>query len=455
MAAVMKLLLSILTAILLGGASLAQTGFQDLEQAVQLARDSGQPAHPDQNSWRDAIRIGERARSLEPESARIAGLLAQLYSDVAWYSRAFDAWLAYSDLSGQAPAAEPFAEAAHQLGFARYGFADFEGALYYYDILLEHQPGNAEALFWSGRVRLELGDGAGAETAFGRLLELDSADGVPASQAQLASNVDRFGPAAALAFSQGISLYEAGQLEAALERFQAAFDAERSFTNAAVWSGRTALELNNPGLAVGYWRWAVELDPEDSRSRYFLGLAERQDQWGTQATGAFDLGAELYESGDLTGALEAFSEAVALSPGYLDALSWSARVAQELGRHELAADYWQQVLRHDPDDEGARYFLNLAEQRLSFGGDVSDAFLRGMDLYRQADFIAAEVELTGVTEEFPEFAPAWGYLGQIHFARRDYPEAADAFERARELEPGNDEYTFFAMEARRLARSVD
>lgn len=455
MTSLMKLLMSLLSVLLLGGAGLAQTGLPELEQAVALARDSGQPPHPDQNAWRDAIRTGELARSAEPESAQIAGLLAQVYSDVAWYSRAFDTWLVYSDLSGQPPAAQPFADAAHQLGFARYSFADLDGALHYYDLLLEHQPANAEALFWSGRIRLELGDGAGAEAAFGQLLNLDSAAGVPASQAQLASNVSAFGPEAALAFSQGISLYEAGQLETALERFQAAFDADRSFAEAAVWSGRTALELSDPGLAVGYWRWAVELNPEDARSQYFLALAERQDRWGIEAAGAFDRGADLYEAGDLSGALAEFEEAVRLSPGYVDALSWAARVAQELGRFDLAADYWQQVLRHDPGDEGARYFLNLAEQRLSFGGDVSDAFLRGMELYRQADFAAAEVELTAVTEELPEFAPAWGYLGQIYFARRDYPEAATAFERARALEPGNDEYTFFAMEARRLARSPD
>lgn len=455
MTGTMKLLLSILTAVLLGGVGLGQAGLADLQQAAQAARESGQPAHPDQNAWRDAIRTGEQARRAEPESAQVARLLAELYSEVAWYSRAFATWLDYSELSGEPPAAEPFAEAAHQLGFARYSFADLQGALHYYDALLEHQPDNAEALFWSGRIRLELGDGEGAEAAFDRLLQLDSADGVPVSQAQLAGNVAGFGPEAALAFSQGISLYEAGQLEAALERFQAAFEADRSFADAAVWSGRTALELGDPGLAAGYWRWATELNPEDSRSQYFLELAERQDRWGTEAAAAFDRGAELYAAGELSAALAAFEEAAGLSPGYVDALSWSARVAQELGRHDLAADYWQQVLRHDPGDEGARYFLNLAEQRLSFGGDVSDAFLRALDLYRQADFAGAEAELTAVTEEFPEFAPAWGYLGQIHFARGEYRQAAAAFERARELEPGNDEYVFFAMEARRLARSPD
>lgn len=455
MAAVMNLLKATFLAMLLVGTAFAQAGLTQLEESVAAARESGQQPHPDQPAWRAAIRAGEQALSNEPESEAVAHLAASLYSEVFWYSRAFDAWLHWNQLSGEAPEPAAFAEAATQLGFSRYSAGDLSGALHYYGTLLEHQPDNAEALFWSGRISLELGDGAGAELSFSRLLELDDQDGVPVSQSQLASNVDRFGPDAALAFSQGISFYELGQTEEALTRFQAAFEANRNFTDAAVWSGRTALEMGQPSLAAGYWRWATELDPEDSRSHWFLSLAERQEAWGLEAVAAFDRGADLYEADDLSAALASFEEAWQLAPSYGDAASWAARVAQELGRFDLAAEYWNRVLRLDPGDEGARYFLNLAEQRLAFGADVSEAFLRGLDLYRQADFSAAEQELAGVTEEFPEFAPAWGYLGQIHFARRDYAEAAIAFERARELEPGNDEYVFFAMEARRLSRPPD
>lgn len=442
----------VLLCLLLGGA-LAQPAPAFLD-AVSAARASGEPAHPDQPAWRSAIRAGEQARAAAPADTATVRLLAELYSEVAWYARAYETWLDYASLSGDAPETAAFSEAAHQLGFARWRSGDAAGALDIYDTLLGFQPDNASALYWAARIRLESGEGDEAGELFGRLLDLDHS-GIPADQLQLADDVALYGPEAALAFARGITYYELGQLEPALGQFEAAFEADRTFTDAAVWSGRTALELGDPGLATGYWRWATELDPADERSRYFLDLAERQERWGIPAVAAFDRGQELYAAGELPAALEAFEEAARLSPGYTEALRWSARVAQETLQYAAAADYWERVLSLEPGDAGASYFLNVAEQRLAFGADASDAFLRGLDLYRAAEFTAAEAEFSAVTEESPDFAPAWGYLGQIRFARGEYAAAATAFETARSLEPDNEEYVFFAMEAGRLAATSD
>src|SRR5690554_761598 len=132
----------IITALLLvTGVSLAQadSAAGRLEQAVGTARESGQLRHPDQPLWREAIRLGEELLAAEPGSVGLARLQAEIYSEVAWYARAFDAWLHFSDVSGAAPEPAPFAEAAHQLGYARYSFGDAAGALGYYERLLEFQ----------------------------------------------------------------------------------------------------------------------------------------------------------------------------------------------------------------------------------------------------------------------------------------------------------------------------
>lgn len=432
----------------------AAASLTELSAALETARSSSQQPHPDQPLWREAIRTGEQARDADPESAELLRTLAGLYSEVSWHIRAFETWLDYAAVSGEAPAGAAFAEAAHQLGFARYSAGDLQGALVYYETLSELQPTNAEALYWLGRIRLEAGEAPAAEASFARLNALPAAELSP-GQLRLADQVTRFGAEAGRQFALGLNQYDAGDTAAALEHFEAAFTANRSFGEAAVWAGRTALELGQPGLAAGYWRWAVELDPADSRSRYFLELSTRQERWGIDAVAAFDRGQELYQAGELEEALAEFESAFRLGPGYVDALSWSARVAQELGFFERAHDYWSRVLSLEPADEGARYFMNLAEQRVAFGAGVSDGFLRGVGHYQQADFVAAEQEFLAVTAESPEFAPAWGYLGQIYFSQRRYGLAAEAYETARSLEPDSDEYTFFAMEARRLAATVE
>lgn len=450
----MRSLLTVLVAVLLLTPAAAAT-LTDFSEAARAARESGQQAHPDQPLWRAAIRAGEQARSAGPESAELLQELARLYSEVAWHIRAYETWLDYAAVSGEAPAEDAFAEAAHQLGFARYSAGDLAGALDYYETLSRLQPGNAEALYWLGRINLEGGEPQAAESAFSQLSALPDTGALTAGQLRLAQQVTGYGPEAAREFALGLGEYDAGEPATALQHFEAAFTANRSFTEAAVWAGRTALELGQPGLAKGYWGWAVELDPADSRSQYFLALSERQDRWGIEAAAEFDRGQELYEAGDLQAALGSFEAAFRLAPGYVDALSWSARVAQELGEFSKAHDYWSRVLSLEPADEGARYFMNLAEQRVAFGAEVSETFLRAVGHYQQADFTSAEQEFLNVTDESPEFAPAWGYLGQIYFTQRRYGLAAEAYETARSLEPDNEEYTFFAMEARRLAETVE
>ncbi len=448
-------LLPIALAAMLLLASAAANNPEELSAAVEAARESGQRPHPDQTLWREAIRTGEQARAAEPGSAEVLRLLARLYSEVSWHIRAYDTWLEFASVSGEAPDEQAFAEAAHQLGFARYSAGDLAGALEYYRALASMQPGNAGALYWLGRSQLESGADDAAAATFRELGAHAEADSLAASQLRLANQVAVYGAAAGRSFAHGLNSYDSGDVSGALSHFEAAFEANMEFTQAAVWAGRSALELGEPGLAARYWRWAVDLDPSDERSRYFLGLAERQDRWGADAVAEFDRGQEQYQAGALTDALASFEAAFRLSPGYLDALSWSARVAQELGRFEVAVDYWSRVLSLDPDDQGARYFMNMAGQRVAFGSEVSDAFLHGVGLYQQADFAAAEEEFLAVTLESPEFAPAWGYLGQIYFSQRRYALAADAYETARRLEPDNEEYTFFAMEALRLADTVE
>jgi tetratricopeptide (TPR) repeat protein len=369
----------------------------------------------------------------------------------AWHSRAWSAWLELNELTGQ-PLADPgFAEAAHQLGFARYSAGDLQGALDYYLRLLEFQPANRQALSWAGRLSLEIGDTALAGQYFEELLRLDPTDSAAAFQLDLIGQAQQYGRDAAMAYMNGISRYEQSDLPGALELFEQALQHNPSFEDAAVWAGRTAQELGDPARAERHWSRAVELDPADDRSAYFLQLARDQVAWGVTAANLFHQGQTQYMAGDVRAAMASFEEAAASNPEYSDALAWSARTAQELGLHASAARYWQAVLDLDPSDEGARYFLRLAEQQLAFGEDASPVFLQAVTDYQQARFDEAEAGLLEAAGLTPEFPPVWGYLGQLYFAQGRYAEAADAFERARELEPGNDEYEFFAMEARRLA----
>jgi tetratricopeptide (TPR) repeat protein len=262
---------------------------------------------------------------------------------------------------------------------------------------------------------------------------------------------ERVGEAASEAYREGLSAYEEDRLGEAHAAFAKAVAANPEFVDAAVWAGRTALELELPATAVRFWERVVARRPGDGGARYFLDVARTQALWGVEAGRAFFAGQSAYERGDLESAADSFVSALEANPSMLEAWVWAARTSQELGEPEEALYFWQGVLERRPDDERARYFTELARQQIEFGPRAGQAFAEAVRHYQLAEFDQAEAGFRQAVEANPQFALAWAWLGRLYFTRADYPAAAEAYRRAAELQPANEDYSFFANEAARLA----
>ena len=208
--------------------------------------------------------------------------------------------------------------------------------------------------------------------------------------------------------------------------------------------------MGQPEQARRHWSRALALDPSDEGAAYFLEVAEAQVAWGVEAAEAYYLGQTLYEQGDLEAAAESFVAATRSNPDYLDAWVWAARSNQETKRFAEAIYYWQGVLRRDPGDQRAGYFLGLAEQQLIYGVEAGRAFVEAVAAFQAADFETAEAYFLEAVEHNPEFAEAYGWLGRLYFAQANYLEAARYYELALALEPENDDYRYFMEESLRL-----
>lgn len=435
----------------------AQATFERAQAALQEALDSTGPRSPDENVWRTTLSLGRQALQQAPHDLDIERFLARAYSYVNWYIRAFDAWNDFLDDGGTLRAdgdpsdASMFAESGIQLGFARYKAGDLDGALPYYERVHEVLPDQTEALRWLGRIHFEQGDAQAALPFWQRLTELLPDDQPAQYFLGLSQQRIAIGASASDAFQRGIAAHEAGDLRGALSAFQQALADNPDFVDGAVWAGRTSLELGEPRRAVGYWQQVVQARPNDAGARYFLDVANTQVAWGVEAGTAYFDGQAKYQQGDVEGALAAFEKAVAANPDFVDAWVWAARTNQELGRTADAIVYWQGVLQRDPDDERAAYFLDANEKRLDYGEVAGQAFIDGAAKFQQGDFAGAETDLKQAVEANPSFTEAWGTLGRLYFQQERYAEAADAFDHALALRPGDDDYTFFARESRRLA----
>lgn len=445
-----------------------------------LRTDLGRAPSLDDTVWRAAVAAADelvaaaeqagaadQAAEGQDDLLRAYRLRAHVYGATNWYIRAFSAWNAFLDEGGELsgrrlelpgdvsdkvlPDEAEFRRVVGQLAFARYEAGDMSGARSWYLTLLDMVPDDPEALRWLARIAFEENDTAAAVVIWQRLVEVAPDDEGARFFLDLSRERERYGEGASEAYRLGLREYEAGDLASALDAFRAAVAGNPEFTDASVWAGRTALELDLPKEAVDYWVRATTLAPDDARSRWFLEYAMTLDRWGVEAGRAYYAGLAAYEAGELDAAAERFLAAAEAAPEFVDAYVWAARSTQEAGRPAEAIAYWQAVLRLDRTDERARYFIRNARQAIAHGTAAADAYARGMAAYEAGDGPTAQAEFAAATAAAPDFTLAWAYLGQVAFQNRDYAVAATAYGRAAELEPDNDDYPFFAGEAERLA----
>jgi len=426
---------------------------QQARQIAQTAREryQGTTYSFDQPLWQEALATAERARAIEPRNLEVLAFLADTYHTVAWDARTREYWLRYLSAGGTRSdrVVQQLTGALLELGFARYQNEDVEGALEFYREAYDFNPQTNDALLYLARIHFELGELAEALPYWREA----AARGLDGGQYFLDRTEQRLavGTAASDAFYAGLESYQAGNLDVALGHFQSATAQNATFTESWVWLARTALELGRPEPSAAAWQRVIDLDPEDERARYFLGVAERQARWGVAAGQAFETGISAYNQGDLTAAAEAFGDAVNANADYQEARVWWARSLQESGDLAAAANAWQGVLENNPEDERARYFLSLAQRQQDIGEEAGAALSQGIARYEARDLAAAEAAFLAAANANPNSSDAWGWLGRIAFDRSQYEQAAEYYNRALELAPDNESYRFFATEATRLA----
>jgi len=107
----------------------------------------------------------------------------------------------------------------------------------------------------------------------------------------------------------------------------------------------------------------------------------------TRSDEAFAKGVALHQSGDIIGAIDAYDQALKLTPWRLDARSNLGAALARLGRFEEAIEHYRKALETDPGQVGIRFNLGLA-------------------LYKTGSIEAAAAEFQQVVERDPSQHPA-------------------------------------------------
>ena len=338
-----------------------------LEEARVLAaeaRAAGERPYPDAPLWSEAIRLGREALRAAPGDPEVLRFLADTYSATNWYAPAWQTWRDLAGVTTLDPAAlEAGTAAGNELAYLRYDGGDRAGALSLYQEVIDFNPSGPQAYRWAGRILLEQGQAEAALPYWQEAVRLEPGNEGNQYFLELAEDELRYGSSGTENFYAGIAAYEAGNRTEALARFQEAARANADYKQAFVWAGRTALELNQPELAAGYWERVLALDPLDERARYFLGASQDQARWGGAASSFFNEGVRLYEDGEVEEAKSEFLTATQLSPDFAEAWAWLGRTQFESENFTLAAQAYARASELEPANETYRYFYGEATRR--------------------------------------------------------------------------------------------
>jgi tetratricopeptide (TPR) repeat protein len=185
------------------------------------------------------------------------------------------------------------------------------------------------------------------------------------------------------------------------------------------------------------------------RMRY--DVVERLEMF-TEAIPYYNRGKELYEKGDLDGAIGQYNKAIEIYPLHAEAYSNLAVALRAKGNLEGCIQHLQKALEINPRDAIAYY--NLGNALLS-KGDLDGAIRQyrnaiaidpnmaeaygnlGLAQYNKQDLAGATSSLSKSIKLNPRYAEAHANMGLVLSAKGDLKAAIQAFQKTIDLEPQN------------------
>jgi tetratricopeptide (TPR) repeat protein len=249
---------------------------------------------PDLPLWETALGAGDEAVRLAPDHPAPRRFLAQAYRELGWYARSWSNWQAYLDRGGTVDGAveRQLLEVAEWMGVIAFDAGRRDESVAYLETVLRFDSGHLAANARLARYRLDRGE---LDAALPYLEAVGDRLPALASELQRARRVERYGPAAAAAYHEGLDRRDADAPEAALESFLEAGRLAPAFTEAWRRAAITADLLGRAGPARNAYLQVLDAAPGDAEALAGLGRLAMAE-------------------GDLVAALGWFERAVAAAP---------------------------------------------------------------------------------------------------------------------------------------------
>jgi tetratricopeptide (TPR) repeat protein len=272
---------------------------------------------------------------------------------------------------------------------------------------------------------------------------------------------------------RGILYAATDNFDGAIADLTYAIESGRASADNYFYRGMTYVSKKNAASAISDYRQALQLEPDHKYAyimRPLTGMVEAApdaDSGEGRAAALIKQAAALQKSGDLNGALNALSEAIAINPN--DPIAYSARslIYARLERPAEAVESASQAIALKPDfadayaNRGTAYILMkrgqdaLADLNKAISLGVRSLYRVRMavlnespaglgDLDAEATGLAQKNDLAAALEKFdeiirraPDYSGVYGNRGNVRRLLKDYAGAISDYTKAIELQSQN------------------
>ena len=142
-------------------------------------------------------------------------------------------------------------------------------------------------------------------------------------------------------YYRGITLFEAGKVQEAIQQYEQAIRLKPDFASAYNNLGSSLQQAGKLAEAISYYKRALQIEPNNARLHYNLAIA-------------------LEKVGDVPGAIGQYEQAIRINPDDVDAHNNLGNAHFRAGRRQDAIQQYEQALRINPDSALAHYNLAVA-----------------------------------------------------------------------------------------------
>lgn len=342
-----------------------QALLKEAQILAQQARQSKVAPSPDLSPWKQAIEKADAATKAEPSAPEAWEMLAQLYTETKFWSKAEESWNQYIQLQGPQALTDAqlqqLALVQLNLGYIAYNQSNYDLAIQKFEQVTQNNPKEPQGFAWLGRIYLEQGNASKAREYWQQATNLKP-DATNKYFLALSQDSTRYGTPAVHSFYAGYDAYSVGDKQNALNAFLQASQAAPGWLEAQRWVGRTQLELGQGQAAYATWQKIAQSPQANASDKYQLRVAELSSQYGVEATQAYLQGVAQFQGGNKAGSRSYFQKAVDGSPNFATAWYWLGRSAYEAKDYAAAVNAYQQVLKLEPANKDAAYWLAQARK---------------------------------------------------------------------------------------------